>query len=46
MDFNIHIRQSVIATHNMRMDIYNDNSNMDIQNSIVEVRHLIMYIHN
>ena len=46
MDFNIHWRQSVIATHNMRMNIYYDNSNMDIQNSIVEVRHLIMYIHN
>ena len=44
MDITIRLRQPVMATHNTIMDIHNDNSNMDIQNS-VDICHSVMDIH-
>ena len=45
MDINIQLRQPVMATHITIMDIHNDNSNMDIQNSVVDICHPVMDIH-
>ena len=37
MDINIRLWQPVMAAHNTIMGIHNDNSNMDIQNYIVDI---------
>ena len=47
---DINIRDSVMAarygyTHNTIMDIHNKNSNMDIQNFVVDICHSVMDIH-
>ena len=39
VDINIQLRQLVMATQNTIMDIHNDNSNMDICHSVVDIHY-------